>query len=88
VANESGVSGRFVQNVCNEVNVLCEMLGLPGFGDTQAGKGVPAGCSWPNVPDFIVFQLPKKTCLVAEVKTPWNTDLDNLGDTFELVLGM
>ena len=88
VSNEAGLTGRLIQNVGEIMGDIFEILSLPEFADTQAGKDVPPGCSKDAYPDFILLVNPRNTCLVAEVKAFWNTDLENLDQNdFEAVYG-
>lgn len=88
VSNEAGLTGRLIQNVGEIMGDIFEILSLPEFADTQAGRDVPPGCSKDGYPDFILLENPRNTCLVAEVKAFWNTDLRNLRiDDFEAVYG-
>ncbi|KAJ9201109.1 hypothetical protein DTO021D3_8630 [Paecilomyces variotii] len=88
VANESGVAGRFLNNLGVEVAQICHRLSLPTFADPQAGRNYPEGCSQGEIPDFILLGQNRTTALVGEIKTPWTTDLDNLShNDFQSVWG-
>jgi hypothetical protein len=68
VANESGVSGRFVENVFEALGPVFEAQGLNfRFGDSPAAI----------IEDV---QAPGRALVVGEFKTPWTRHLDTLTD--------
>lgn len=79
-ANETGVSGRFIELAASPVTQVCRPLKLPKFADSTAGHKDPEGRAVGSAPDFILLENPSRTCLVAEVKCPWNTNLRDLND--------
>jgi hypothetical protein len=71
VANESGVTGRYMEHVGNVVSDVCHELNLPVFADVTAGITSNTG-SGHDIPDFILFDVAaEKLRLVGEMKVPW-----------------
>ncbi|OJJ42644.1 hypothetical protein ASPZODRAFT_147056 [Penicilliopsis zonata CBS 506.65] len=77
IANEAGLTGRWVNNVAVVVNTITGQLGLPEFSDYQLGKDEPKDCSIGAYPDIILLERGSKTVMVGEFKTPWTTRLCN-----------
>ncbi|OJJ50425.1 hypothetical protein ASPZODRAFT_13505 [Penicilliopsis zonata CBS 506.65] len=87
VANEMGVAGRFTQHVGQALAPVLRANELPVFADAEAGRNFPPGCSVERLPDFILIEEDtEKTCLVGEIKVPWNTDLDQISMDIRRVL--
>lgn len=75
VANEDGVKARFIENVCGAVGKVCAFQGVNvRFADIQAAKSPPNPCEKPY-PDTSIQTVDGEPRAVAEIKTPWITDL-------------
>lgn len=89
VVNESGVTGRFLNNLAVEVAQIYYRLSLPTFANSQAGRNYPEGCVQAEIPNFIFLGQNRTTALVGEIKILWTMDLDNMDNNdFKSVSGM
>jgi hypothetical protein len=77
-SNGKIVTGRFAEHVGQTLSEAFVTAGLPVFAGAEAGKNYPPGCSRDEKPDLILLNTAtESTCLVVDIKVPWNANLNN-----------